>query len=277
MTDYLQPQRASLRDIRCFALDLDGTVYLGDELFSWTLPFLQGLRRMGMHYLFVTNNSSRSARDYYHKLRRMGIPLAPEQIYTSGDATIQYLKRRGGDSRIYLLGTEELHADFEQNGFHTQSRQPEYVVLGFDKTFNYEKFMHACRYIRAGVPFIATHPDLNCPMPDNEMIPDCGALSAAVTAATGVQPKFLGKPHKEMIDGILARAGVAAHELALVGDRLSTDIKAGVLHGILTVLVLSGETQRQDLVDSPVQPDIVVQHLGELLQLLEQKRDIWAS
>jgi 4-nitrophenyl phosphatase len=258
-----------LRKIRCFALDLDGTIYLGDELFPFTLPFLDGLRRQQRRYVFVTNNSSRSSQEYVRKLRSMGISLVPEQVYTSGDATIRYLKRLGSGRRLFLLGTEGLHADFERHGFQTRSPTPDYVVLGFDMSFTYDKFDQACRFVRSGIPFIATHPDLNCPMPNNDMLPDCGSLSAAITAATGVAPTCIGKPNKEMIDGLLERVGVARQELAIVGDRLTTDIRTGAHHDIVSILVLSGETQASDLDSSAVQPTLVFENLHEMLCALE--------
>lgn len=276
----LHQVRENLKKIRCFALDLDGTIYLGNELFPFTVDFLQFLERSRRKYIFVTNNSSLSASDYYEKLCRMGVPVAENQVYTSGDATIRYLKRAGPEREIFLLGTEKLHADFERNGFSTRSDKPQYVVIGFDKTFNYEKLKIACQFIRSGVPFIATHPDLNCPMPDNIMLPDCGALSASIIAATGVEPKYIGKPNKEMIDGLLERVDVSPDELAIVGDRLSTDIKAGVLHNFFSILVLSGETKPDDLLSSAIKPDLVVSDLRELLGIFEASKKhgaIWVT
>lgn len=254
--------------VRCFALDLDGTFYLDNQLFPFSLAFVNHLREAKIDYIFVTNNSSLNAKDYLSKLHRMGVPVEQRQIYTSGDATIHYLAEHSRQRDIYLLGTENLHLAFREYGFQTESQKPDFVVIGFDKTLTYDKLSRACRFIRAGVPFIATHPDLNCPMPGDDMIPDCGAISAAIASATGVQPKFIGKPNKEMITGLLQRAGVANDELAIVGDRLMTDIQTGIQHNIFSILVLSGETRRSDLQCASIRPDLVVSDLSALHHLL---------
>ena len=133
----------------------------------------------------------------------------------------------------------------------------------------YESLNAACRHIRSGVSFIATHPDLNCPMPNDELLIDCGAISEAITAATGVKPKYIGKPHTEMVDYMINLAGVEPSQMAIIGDRLSTDIQAGVSNGVFSILVLSGATSASELEASQIQPDMVVSDLGELLQILK--------
>ena len=259
----VQEIRAHLAPIQTFMLDLDGTVYLGEELFPWSLPFFNRLRAMGKNYIFVTNNSSRSVDYYVTKLTRMGVTVRPEQVFTSGEATRYYLKKRFRSQAIYLLGTPDLEEEFRRDGFHLTPVNPVAVVLGFDQTLTYEKLRIACALIREGVPFIATHPDFNCPTPEGP-IPDCGAMMAAITAATGVQPKIIGKPYPEMVSALCAKFGLEDRKIAMVGDRLYTDIAMGQAAGITTILVLSGETQPGDLKDSPYHPDLVATDLGEL-------------
>ncbi len=257
-----------LEKIKLFALDMDGTIYLGNQIFPFTLPFLEGLKNAGKKYVFLTNNSSKSGDDYYQKLKKMGVETDRSLIYTSGDATIEYLKGILPGARVFLMGTRNLEEDFRNAGFRLDESSPDFVVLGFDLTFTYEKLEKACHFIRQGVPFIATHPDFNCPMEQGQMIPDCGALSAAITAATGVKPKVIGKPNKEMLEGLLKRAGVTKEELCIMGDRLITDIKMGIDFGILNILVLTGEAKAEDLSHSPIIPDFVIAKNVDLLSFL---------
>jgi HAD superfamily hydrolase (TIGR01457 family) len=258
--------RRRLAAIRTFAIDMDGTIYLGGSLFSFTRDFLAGLSDRGRGFLFVTNNSSRNANEYVEKLRRMDLEVPVEKIYTSGDATIEYLRAANLGRRVFLLGTRSLQESFVAAGFVMDSDEPEIVVLGFDTTLIYENLDRAARFIRRGIPFIATHPDLNCPIEAGEMMLDCGAMAAALIAATGRTPTYIGKPHAPMVDGLLRRAGCRREEMAMIGDRLTTDIRTGVDHGIFSILVLTGETTREDLQRSAVQPDLVLERIVDLLE-----------
>jgi len=257
-----------LAAIRVFAIDMDGTIYLGNNLFPFTRDFLAALSLRQRDFLFVTNNSSRSAGDYRMKLRRMNLEVPAQKIYTSGDATIEYLRSANLGRRLFVLGTRSLHESFLEARFEIDPVFPEVVVLGFDTSLSYEKIDAAARHIRRGVPFIATHPDLNCPIDGGEMMLDCGAMAAALTAATGRAPVYIGKPHAPMIDGMLRRAGCRREEIALIGDRLTTDIRSGVDHGIFSILVLTGETKLHDLKNSAIHPDLVVERIVDLLDYL---------
>lgn len=247
-----------LKNIKVYALDMDGTIYLDNKLFPFTKEFIQKLSIAGKRFLFITNNSSKNASDYYLKLRGMGLDVERSQIYTSGDATIEYINRIKPGATIYLSGTENLNCDFMSAGFSLVETSPDFVVLGFDLDFNYSRLEKAARFIRNGSVFIATHPDFNCPLEDGDMIPDCGSMSAALTAATGIMPKVIGKPNSEMLEGIMKRANIDKNELCIIGDRLMTDIKMGWDAGIMTVLVLTGEAKLYDLEKSDVLPDLVI-------------------
>ena len=259
--------REKLRGIRHFVLDMDGTIFLGSRVFPFAVDFLEELNRRGVQYVFLSNNSSRNVKEYEKKLRKMGIPVRRDQIYTSAEATMEYLTEQG-IGHVYLVGTKSLHAAFREAGFDPEAENPQAVVVGFDTELTYEKLNHACAWIRKGVPFVATHPDLNCPMENGDMWPDCGAITAAITAATGVVPRVLGKPNPEMLRGLQRRLKVGPENMLLVGDRLSTDIQMGRRFGILTVLVLTGEATRRDLAQSSVQPDFVVERISDLLKYL---------
>ena len=248
---------------------MDGTIYLGKKLFPFTKTFLEALSNNGKKFIFLTNNSSKNASDYYEKLTGMGLRVDKSQIYTSGDATIEYLNTIKPGAKVYLMGTKNLCDDFERAGFSLVEVNPDFVVLGFDLTFTYQKLEKGSRFIRNKVPFIASHPDLNCPIEDNEMIPDCGALSTAFTAATGVKPKVIGKPNREMLDGLLNRTNIKKEELCLMGDRLMTDIKMGRNFGVFSILVLTGEAKMADLKNSDVAPDLVLEKNIDLLAYLE--------
>ena len=260
--------RKRLEAIRCFALDLDGTIYLGNQLFPFTQPFLHQVQESQRSSIFITNNSSLGPAEYVEKFVRLGLDVTQEQIYTSADATVEYLLNFGPGHRLCVFGTEPLIRFFESHGFVVEPDRPDAVVLGFDLDFDYSRLHHATRLIRKGVPFYATHPDFTCPVEDGDEMPDCGALAAAITAATGVQPTVLGKPFVPMVEGMLRRSGVSRHELAIVGDRLDTDIRTGVDNEILSILVLTGETKAEDLADAAFEPDFVVESLEDLAPFL---------
>lgn len=253
--------------IDTFLLDLDGTVYLGDQLFSWSLGFLDKVKALGKQFIFVTNNSSRNGKYYVQKLTKLGVPISDNQIFTSGEATIYYLKKQQYRSDVCVIGTPDLEAEFKQAGFTLTRENPSAVVLGFDLTLTYEKLRVVCDLVRSGVPFIATHPDFNCPTPEGP-IPDCGAMIAAVTASTGKEPIIIGKPYPAMVDALRAKFGLDKDSVAMIGDRLYTDIAMGRAAGIKSILVLSGETQLADLSSSDDQPDLVADNLGEITNWL---------
>lgn len=263
-----QELKNRLNTVRCFAIDLDGTIFLGDSLFDCTLPFLEKIFASRRRYIFVTNNSSLAPEAFLEKFRAMGLREQRDRLYTSADATAEYLLTYGPGHRLCVLGTDSLIRFFEQKGFLIEPDEPDALVLGFDLDFDYSRLLHATRLVRRGVPFFATHPDMNCPVENGDFLPDCGAIAAAITAATGVGPKFFGKPYPAMIEGILERTGVERSELAIIGDRLSTDILMGMNSEVLTILVLTGETRLCDLQSTKIRPNFVVPSLADLIDLL---------
>lgn len=255
-----------MRDKKVYMLDMDGTFYLGDRLLPGSLEFIEALGKKGKRYFFFTNNSSKNALSYAEKLRGMGCAAGTDQIITSGMVAARYFTREYPDAGVYLLGTPLLAEELRSAGVRLIEDAPDVVVVGFDTTLTYEKLSKVCTFVREGVPFIATHPDINCPTEDG-FIPDCGAICAAITASTGVSPLVLGKPEAETVKYILERADCGVDDLIYIGDRLYTDIAMGV-HGIATALVLSGEATLNDLKDSDVQPDIVADKLIDLAPLI---------
>ncbi|WIV12540.1 HAD-IIA family hydrolase [Proteiniborus sp. MB09-C3] len=260
-----------LRNKKCFILDMDGTIYLGDKLLKGSKEFLELLNEQNKRYLFVTNNSSKSARDYVKKLKSLGIEANECDVLTSGEATCIYLNMQKPNAKVYVVGTDELLMEFKAHGFNVINGTqilPDYVVLGFDTTLNYMKIWEACNFIRQGIPFIATHPDLNCPIENGGFMPDCGAMIEMFKASTDVLPKIIGKPNKEIVDVIFEKTGLKSEDIAVVGDRLYTDIMIGKNSGITSVLVLSGETRLEDLKESEIDPDIILDSIKDLYEML---------
>ena len=253
-----------LEEKSLFILDMDGTVYLGDQLFPETLPFLERIRSLGKRYLFFTNNASRSPETYVQRLSNMGIPVTREDILTSGDVTLHFLKTQRPGKTVYLVGTPDLTRSFLDAGIQLDDQNPDIVMVSFDTTLTYDKLEKACRFIREGAEFLSTHPDLNCPVPGG-FIPDSGSICALVTASTRVEPRYFGKPYAETLDMLMQTTGCSRQDMVVIGDRLYTEIAMGVNHGVCAVLVLSGETTMEDLEASDIHPDYVVPSIGDLL------------
>ncbi len=259
-----------LARVRGFLLDMDGTFYLSDRLLEGALSFIHLLREQKKEFLFLTNNSSKQGRQYAEKISRLGLPVAEESVLTSGEATALYLSEEHRGADIYLVGTPPLEDEFRQHGFHLVDKDPQFLVLGFDTTLTYQKLWALCDFVRAGVPYIATHPDFNCPT-ENGFMPDVGAMIAFVKAATGREPDLVvGKPNRRIVDAAAAKLKLHVNELAMIGDRLYTDIALGPASGIITILVLSGETKIEDLENSPFQPDYIFENLAGVVDWLER-------
>ncbi|MCM1174183.1 MAG: HAD-IIA family hydrolase [Blautia sp.] len=257
-----------LRDVRCFALDMDGTVYLGEKWIDGARDFLGKIEESGRGYVFVTNNSSRNAAAYVDKLHRMGWEIGPEKVVTSGQAAVFYLKKHFAGKKVFLLGNSLLRAEFEQAGIVLEERTPDVVVVGFDTSLDYQKMCRVCDHVRDGLPYLATHPDYNCPT-ETGFIPDAGAIQAFIHASAFRYPdRIIGKPNGDIIDYLTVRAGVEKERIAMVGDRLYTDIAAGRNNGLKSILVLSGEASFEDAADSDVTPHLIFESVRDMIPLL---------
>ena len=232
------------------------------------MRFVERARETGRGFLFFTNNSSKTAALYIEKLGGMGLDLKPGDVITSGDVTIDYLKKNHAGASVYLMGTEALRVEFVSAGIRlVDDSDPDVVVCAFDTELTYKKLERACTYIRNGAVFLATHEDINCPT-EGGFIPDLGSFCAAISLSTGSKPKYLGKPHAETVEKVLAASGLKKEEIAFIGDRIYTDVATGVMNGAIGMLVLSGETKAEDIEKSPVKPDAVFENLGEIADLL---------
>lgn len=261
-----------LLHVKCFLLDMDGTFNLGEELIDGSLYFIETLKVLGLEFLFLTNNSSRHRRQYAEKIARLGLTIPEELVFTSGEATALHLRREYPFSKVFVVGTPSLEEEFHQHGFQLDENDPQLVVLGFDTTLTYQKLWKLCDFVRAGLPYIATHPDFNCPTETGYM-PDIGAMIAFVHAATGREPDLvIGKPNRLIVDAVAEKYNYLIAEMAMVGDRLYTDIALGKTSGITTCLVLSGETRLEEVAHSQFQPTYTFDNLRGIADWLRSHK-----
>jgi HAD superfamily hydrolase (TIGR01450 family) len=267
---------ADLAKIRHVVLDMDGTIYLGKRLFPQTRPFLDDLARMEIGYSYVTNNCSRSRAEYVDHLREIGIDAEQSSISTSAHATIHYLRvELPNVKRLFVHGTPGLKDDFRLAGFDIVDQDPEAVIVGFDTGLTYDGLAQTAYWISRALPYIATHPDRVCPTERPTVLPDCAAICALFETATGRRPQAIpGKPNRLMLESEFARHQVLPDQVALVGDRLYTDIRMARDAGAVAVLTLTGETKRADIDNCPQNelPDLIVADLGEFGQMIENAR-----
>ena len=265
-----------LINTRLFLLDMDGTLYLGDDVFDGAVDFIHSISETGRNYIYLTNNSSRAGVDYITRLRKLGFPCEAENVFTSGMATGEFLNQNYPGAKVYLAGTKAFYRELQSYGIdlvndengHTDVDTVDIVVQGFDTELVYEKLDLACHFLRRGAKFIAANPDWVCPMPADEVLPDCGSICALLTAASGVKPEYIGKPNRNMIDVVSKMTGVPNENICAVGDRLYTDIAVAKNAGSVSVCVLSGESSEQDIAASDVKPDYVLQNVAEIAKIL---------
>ncbi|MDE7403482.1 MAG: HAD-IIA family hydrolase [Lachnospiraceae bacterium] len=247
---------------------MDGTIYLGEKWIDGAMDFLEAVEKAGKRYVFLTNNSSKNPQAYVEKLRRMGLDVEESRIVTSGQATIAYLKENFPGKKVYLLGNELLEEQFLKEGILLDEKAPEVVVVGFDTSLTYAKMCRVCDLVREGLPYISTHPDYNCPT-ETGFIPDAGAIHAFIHASAFRYPDhIIGKPNGDIMDYLAAREGVLKSETAMVGDRLYTDVAAGVNNGYTGILVLSGEACMKDVETSAVMPHLIFTSVREMIPFL---------
>ena len=276
MTPELKQRLAGIRHV---ALDMDGTIYMGNSLFPFTIPFLRRLREMGITYSFLTNNPSKSLDDYLLKLHKMGIEATEEEMYTTTVATIDYLKAHYPSARrLFLLGTPSMISQFEKAGYISTADSaddvPDVVIAAFDMSLVYSRLCRAAWWIAQGLPYIATDPDRVCPANERTVLVDCGSICRCLEHATGRRPDItLGKPDPNMLIGIEQQKQLRPEQIAMVGDRIYTDIEMARIAHAFGVLVLSGETTLEVAQAAPHQPDLIVENIGELGSLLALARE----
>ncbi len=271
---YLNPT-VDLSKIKRVVFDMDGTIYKGGTLFPYTKSVFETLEKIGVDYTFLTNNSSKSAKDYLTKILKLGLKATPDNISTSATATFFYLKNAYPNvKKIYVLGTASLREEFVEHGYETideynEKEEPELVVVAFDTTLTYDRLCKATYWIGQGKPYVATHPDTVCPTDLDTILVDCGAVQALIENVTGRRPEAVpGKPDKNMIGGIMDKYGLKTDEVIMVGDRIYTDMEMARRANVAGVLVLTGEATLETLRESGLTPELVLDNISILADLL---------
>lgn len=256
-----------LRDKKLFLFDIDGTLALGNAMLEGAYEFLEHIRKTKGRSIFITNNSTKSRKDYVDKFEKWGVSVSEKDFVTASYATALYLQKNFKDQKIFALGTssfiEELRS-FQLRVTEEYEEGIQAVVVGYDNELTYEKVAIACRLLQEKrLPYFGTNPDLACPVPFG-MIPDCGAICQMIKCAIQRDPIYLGKPSGEIVSLCLQEGGFKREQTVVVGDRLYTDIACGIQGNVETVLVLTGEAKREDLKDTPYQPTYTFETIGEL-------------
>ncbi len=283
--------KGKLAKIKHLALDMDGTIYLGANLFPFTIGFLDSMDAIGVKHSFLTNNPTKSVADYLHKLEGMGIHATEDNMYTTSLAAIDYIKKTYPKAkRLFMLGTPSMVSQFEKAGFEACADDPndvpDVLVVAFDTTLVYPRLCRAAWWAAQGIPYVATNPDRVCPTDLPVILVDCGSLQKCIEHATGRRPDIvLGKPDPTMLRGIMDRHGLQPEEIAMIGDRIYTDTAMAHNAGAVGVLVLSGETTletaekvAEDARANPnpefYPPDVIVRDIAELGELIRAAKGL---
>lgn len=252
-----------MKQYKGYLIDLDGTMYLGDEPIEAASEFVDALYSKGIPYLFVTNNSSKTGEDVAGKLNHMGIKANPEQVVTTSLATANYIKHHHEKAEVYVIGETGIRHALEEKGLTVvEKEEADYVVVGLDREVNYEKFAKACLAVRNGAKFISTNGDIAIPT-ERGLLPGNGSLTSVVTVSTGVSPLFIGKPEKIIMEEALEILGLSKEDTLMVGDNYLTDIKAGINAGLDTLMVFTGVTPFESYQELEVKPTHYVHSLKE--------------
>jgi len=252
-----------MKSYKAYLIDLDGTMYRGNQVIKEAPAFIQSLRERNLPFLFLTNNSSLTPEQIAEKLNRMGISCVPAEVYTTSLAMAEYIKRAKPEvERVFTIGEKGLIKALQDNQLTQSQEEPEIVVVGIDRDINYEKLATASLAVQKGALFLSTNPERAIPT-ERGLVPGNGAITMAITYASGVEPKFIGKPEPLIVEMALQKLNCCADEVLLVGDNLHTDIEAGVRARVDTLLVYTGITKREDLAESEILPTYQVNHLQE--------------
>lgn len=267
------------KSMRLFLFDMDGTIYLGYDLFPFTSELLATIREQGHSYLFMTNNSSKSVADYVVKMKKLGIDAVPEDFITSSQVTAMYLLDHYDGKKLYVSGTESFKRELESAGvkniYDTYRDDIDVVVMGFDTELTFRKLEDVSKLLVRDLPFIAANPDLVCPT-EFGYVPDCGSVCGMIYNATGKKPYYIGKPRPEMPLYAMERMKtidplITKENTLVIGDRIYTDIACGVNAGVNSLLVLSGETTAEQAAKSETKPTAILPDCGDLLKILKSE------
>ncbi len=260
-----------LKKIKLYLFDMDGTLYLGNKLYPFTKELLTTIKNSGGMYMYMTNNSSKSVKDYIKKLNNLGIEATADEFITSSQATSYYLKNKYPNEKIYVCGTASLKEEFVKEGFTLTENVDEttLIVMGNDTELTFKKLHDVCEILltKDNIKYVATNLDVVCPT-EFGSVPDCGSFCDMIYNCTGRRPELVGKPEPIMPYLAMDRTGYGKEETAVVGDRIYTDVKSGLNAGVLSILVMSGETTYEILEKSIDKPDLVLENCGEITKTL---------
>jgi NagD protein len=248
---------------KSFIIDMDGVIYFGHNLMEGARDFIMKLKSRGNKYLFLTNNSSLTPLDLSKKLTYLGIDATENDIFTSAMATAFFLNRQKKNGSAYVIGDAGLYDALHDVGYNISEYNPDYVIFGETRTYSLEMIEKACRFINSGARFIATNPDITGPS-DYGIVPAVGALTSPIEKVTGVKPYFIGKPNPLMMRSALKRLNSHSENSVMIGDRMDTDVLAGLETGLETILVLSGVTKEQDVKRYPYQPSKICKSIKDV-------------
>lgn len=260
-------QRVQDREIRAWLTDMDGVLVHEGRALPGAPEFVRALRDAGLPFLVLTNNSIFTPRDLRARLAASGIDVPEEAIFTSALATADFLATQVPGGSAYAIGEAGLTTALYEAGYTLTESDPDYVVLGETRTYSFEAITKAVRLVQGGARFIATNPDVTGPSAEGDL-PATGAVAAMITAATGREPYFVGKPNPMMFRSALNRIDGHSESTAMVGDRMDTDVVAGMEAGLLTYLVLTGSTRADDIRTYPFRPSHVVDSIADLVPLV---------
>lgn len=270
---------SKLKEIKCFLLDMDGTIYLGETVIDGTYNFLDILKKQNKRAMYITNNSSKATSQYVEKLARLGISSTAEDFFTSVNALVYNLNIKHANAKLYVVGTPVLEEYLTECGFKIikeyysePEKRPDFVILAYDTTLTYEKLCIACDYLVDGVEYWATHPDMVCPVSAGRSVPDAGSFMECIEGATGRRPSFVaGKPNPCIIQVIMEKYGYTADQVAVIGDRLNTDIMSAVNAGVTSICVLTGEAKYEDIENTPEKekPTFVFNSIKDIYNILK--------
>ena len=253
-------------DKKSYLLDMDGTLYLGDKLFEYCVPFLNRIKESGGRYVFLTNNSSRGVESYINKMSGFGIETNTDDYFTSVDAAI-YLFSEKTYSKIYALGTASFVKQLSDAGMPVTTEYSEDIdclLVGYDTELDYKKLIDASKLLIKGVDYYATNPDWVCPT-EWGCVPDCGSICEMLSHVNGRKPIFIGKPQPEMILLAMRKYGFSKEETVVIGDRIYTDVASGINAGVDSYFVLSGEGTLDDIEKYGIKPTAVFNNVGDIL------------
>lgn len=273
LMDYFFTDVSALKEKRLFLFDMDGTIYEEEKVFDGTLQLLELIEKIEGQYIFITNNSSKSVEDYVKKVNRLGIKADANNFFTSSQATILYLKEHYQGKKVYCQGTESFVNELKKAEILLSTEAEEgvdVVLVGFDTEMTSAKLRNTCKLLqeKPDIPFIATNPDLRCPVSFG-FIPDCGSICQLIENTTERKPVYIGKPEPTMVDIVRKKYGYSPEQTVVIGDRLYTDIAAGLNAGVTAICVLTGEAASDDIINGTIKPTYTFRSVYNIWRALE--------